>query len=103
MPSQRPRAAFEPISPELDVQALVDSTPNFEFVVRFHCDAIDEYGLEKFDELVWRHVVQAGKPLVVEGFNERLDNSIFSENWLRTHYGKKGKSLYELFSLWHFL
>lgn len=61
MPSQRPRAAFEPISPELDVQALVDSTPNFEFVVRFHCDAIDEYGLEKFDELVWRHVVQAGK------------------------------------------
>ncbi|KNG80452.1 JmjC domain protein [Aspergillus nomiae NRRL 13137] len=89
MPAQRPRAAFEPISPDLDVADLVDSTPNFEYVARIHCDAIDANGLENFEKLVWLHVVLGGKPLVIEGFNQRLDNSIFSEKWLRSHYSMK--------------
>lgn len=91
MPAQRPRAAFEPISPDLDVPALVDSTPTFELVARIHCDAIDEHGLANFEKLVLLHVVRGGRPLVIEGFNKRLDSSTFSEKWLRTHYGKKCK------------
>ncbi|GAB1191493.1 hypothetical protein APSETT444_000672 [Aspergillus pseudonomiae] len=89
MPAQRPRAAFEPISPDLDVADLVDSTPNFEYVPRIHCDAIDANGLENFEKLVWLHVVLGGKPLVIEGFNQRLDSSIFSEKWLRSYYSMK--------------
>lgn len=97
MPAQRPRAAFDPISPDLDIQELLDSSANFELADRIHCDALDEHGLEKFGRLVALHVVIGGKPLVVEGFNERLDSSVFSENWLRTHYGKKSKLLLSLF------
>lgn len=99
MPAQRPRAAFEPISPDLDIQELLDSSSNFEVADRIHCDALDEYGLEKFGELVALHVVDGGKPLIVEGFNERLDSSVFSEKWLRTHHGKKSKSWLKLFSI----
>lgn len=92
MPAQRPRAAFEPISPDIHVSALVDLTPNFDFVARIHCDSIDQNGLESFEKLVLLHVVLGGKPLVVEGFNERLDGFIFSEKWLRTQHGKKSES-----------
>ncbi|OJJ87278.1 putative JmjC domain protein [Aspergillus glaucus CBS 516.65] len=89
MPAQRPRAAFEPISPDLDIPALVDATPNFEFATKIHCNAIDRMGLGAFEKLVQLCVVQGGTPLVVEGFNESLDSSIFSEKWLRTHHGGK--------------
>lgn len=99
MPAQRPRAAFEPISPDLDIQELLDSSPNLELADRIHCDALDEYGLEKFEELVALHVVNGGKPLIVERFNERLDSSVFSEKWLRTHHGKKSKPFPILFSI----
>ncbi|KAL1983559.1 hypothetical protein VTN96DRAFT_10219 [Rasamsonia emersonii] len=89
MPAQRPRAAFEPIPPDIDVTALVESTPNFEFVVRIHCDAIDEQGLENFEKLVLLHVILGGKPLVVEGYDTRLEKWIFSEQWLRDNYSTK--------------
>lgn len=91
MPAQRPRAAFEPIPPDIDVTALVESTPNFEFVVRIHCDAIDEQGLENFEKLVLLHVILGGKPLVVEGYDTRLEKWIFSEQWLRDNYSTKSK------------
>ncbi|KAL2010169.1 hypothetical protein VTN00DRAFT_5976 [Thermoascus crustaceus] len=89
MPAQRPCAAFEPISPDLDLTALVESTPNFEFAVRIHCDAIDEQGLENFEKLVLLHVVLGGKPLVIEGYDRRLEKWIFSEQWLRDNYSTK--------------
>jgi hypothetical protein len=92
MPAQRPRAAFEPIPPDLDVAALVESTPNFEYVIRIHCNSIDEHGLDNFDKLVRLHVILGGKPLVIEGFHERLDRSVFSEKWLRSHHSTKSKS-----------
>ncbi|PYH41801.1 putative JmjC domain protein [Aspergillus saccharolyticus JOP 1030-1] len=89
MPAQRPRAAFEPLSPDLDVKALVESTPNFEYVTRIHCNTIDANGLDDFEKLVALLVVRLGKPLVVEGFDKRLDNTLFSEKWLRGHYSAK--------------
>ncbi|KAL2863041.1 putative JmjC domain protein [Aspergillus lucknowensis] len=96
MPAQRPRAAFEPFSPNLNISALVNSTPNFEEVVRIHCDAIDENGLENFEKLVLLHVVVRGLPLVVEGFDKILDSSVFSEKWLRNHYSAKQEQARDL-------
>lgn len=92
MPAQRPCAAFEPLPPDLDVTALVESTPNFEFAVRIHCDAIDEQGLENFEKLVLLHVVLGGKPLVIEGYEDRLEKWTFSEQWLRDNHATKSTS-----------
>ncbi|KAF9883599.1 hypothetical protein FE257_003152 [Aspergillus nanangensis] len=96
MPSQRSRAAFQPIAPDLDVEALVDSTPSFEFVPRMDCNSIDNLGLKTFERLVLGRVILGGKPLVIGGFNERLDLSIFSEGWLRTNYSSKKEDARDL-------
>ncbi|KAL2816162.1 hypothetical protein BJX63DRAFT_388548 [Aspergillus granulosus] len=96
MPAQRPRAAFEPLSPDLNVSELVDSMPNFEHVVRIHCDAIDENGLENFEKLVLLHVIVRGLPLVIEGFDKKLDSAIFSETWVRNHYSAKQEQARDL-------
>ncbi|KAI9369993.1 hypothetical protein BJX61DRAFT_536007 [Aspergillus egyptiacus] len=96
MPAQRPRAAFEPLSPDLNISEMIKSTPNFEEVVRIHCDSIDENGLENFEKLVYLHVIVRGLPLVIEGFHKKLDRSIFSERWLRNHYSEKQENARDL-------
>ncbi|OJD27095.1 hypothetical protein ACJ73_01513 [Blastomyces percursus] len=90
MPSpSHPRAAFEPISPDLDLVALVESTPNFDYVVRIHCDAIIEQGIENFEKLVLLHVIIGGRPLVIEGYQDRLEKWIFGLQWLKDNHGSK--------------
>lgn len=89
MPAQRPCASFDPISPDLDLAALVEETPNFEYVVRISCDMIENQGLEAFEKLVLLHVIIGGKPLVIEGFQDRLDQWTFTPQWLRDNHGKK--------------
>lgn len=89
MPSQRPSATFEPISPELDLQQLIEETPNFEYVTRISCDMIEEQGYDSFDKLVLLHVILGGKPLVIEGFNYRLDEWTFTSPWLQDNCGKQ--------------
>ncbi|KAK5956016.1 hypothetical protein OHC33_002589 [Knufia fluminis] len=87
MPSTRPCAAFEPIAPEFDLKALVESTPNFEYAVRIHSDMIEHHGLASFERLVLMHVILGGKPLVIEGYETRLDRWIFAIQWLRDNCG----------------
>ena len=99
MPSTRPCAAFEPISPDFDVAALVETTPNFEYAVRIHCDMIDHQGLEKFEKLVLLHVVLGGKPLVIEGYQDRLDRRTFTLQWLRDNCASKGSIFSSYLSL----
>ncbi|KIW37975.1 uncharacterized protein PV06_09952 [Exophiala oligosperma] len=89
MPPAKPCAAFEPIPPDFNLQALVESTPNFEWVVRIHCDMIDHQGLENFEKLVLIHVILGGKPLVIEGYEARLDKWTFALQWLRDNCGSK--------------
>ncbi|KEF51159.1 uncharacterized protein A1O9_12773 [Exophiala aquamarina CBS 119918] len=96
MPSTRPCAAFEPISPDFDVKTLVESTPNFEWVVRIHCDMIDHQGLENFEKLVLIHVILGGKPLVIEGYETRLDRWSFATQWLRDNCGSKVETARDL-------
>lgn len=92
MPSTRPCAAFEPISPDFDLHALVESTPNFEWAVRIHCDMIDHQGLENFEKLVLIHVILGGKPLVIEGYQARLDRWTFALQWLHDNCGSKSRT-----------
>lgn len=89
MPGKRPSAAFDPLPPDLDLARLVEETPNFEYVTRISCDMIDEQGMESFDKLVLLHVILGGKPLVIEGFNYRLDEWTFTCQWLQDNCGKK--------------
>lgn len=91
MPAHRPSASFEPISPEFDVASLVEETPNFEYVVRISCDMIELQGLESFEKLVLLHVIVGGKPLIVEGFQHRLDEGTFTSQWLHDNCGQKCK------------
>ncbi|MCJ1415835.1 hypothetical protein MMC32_002169 [Xylographa parallela] len=89
MPAQRPSASFEPIAPNLDLDELVESTPNFEYVTRIPCDMIEHQGLEAFEKLVLLHVIIGGKPLVIDGFQRRLDKWTFTSRWLRDNVGQK--------------
>lgn len=91
MVAQRPSAAFDPIPPDLDLASLVEDTPNFEYVTRISCDMIEAQGLEAFDRLVLLQVILGGKPLVVEGFQHRLDEWTFTSQWLQDNCGKKCK------------
>jgi hypothetical protein len=93
MPAVRPCAAFGPISPDLDLAALVESTPNFDYVTRIHCDMIDQQGLVAFEKLVLLHVVLGGKPLIVEGYQERLDRWTFADQWLMDNCSSKGEGM----------
>ncbi|CAD0089384.1 unnamed protein product [Aureobasidium mustum] len=92
MPAQRPRAAFEPIAPDFDINGLIESTPNFSFVDRISVDQIDEQGVAAFEKLVLLHVIIGGKPLVVDGFENRLDPWTFSAKWLNDNVGSKVES-----------
>ncbi|KAJ5542013.1 hypothetical protein N7461_008016 [Penicillium sp. DV-2018c] len=96
MPAHRTRLAFEPLSPRLDIDRVVETTPNFEFAVKITCDAVDEFPLEQFERLVLYHVVLTGRPLVIEGFQQRLDKNLFSEKWLRGNYSSKVEEVRDL-------
>lgn len=98
MPAVRPSASFQPISPDLDLAALVEDTPNFEYVVRISCDMIEHQGHEAFEKLVLLHVIIGGKPLVIEGFQTRLDEWTFTNQWLKDNHGKKCKHNQTFFS-----
>ncbi|KAL8777514.1 MAG: hypothetical protein Q9213_007831 [Squamulea squamosa] len=89
MPTARRSAAFDPISPDLDLDALVQQTPNFEYVTRISCDMIETQGWEQFEKLILLHVVLGGRPLVIEGFHKRLDEWTFTNTWLQDNHGKK--------------
>ena len=93
MPAQRPTASFEPISPDFNLSALVEETPNFQYVDRISVDMIDQQGMEAFDKLVLLHVVIGGKPLVIDGYQQRLDPWTFSPKWLTDNHGEKGESV----------
>ena len=92
MPAQRPSASFDPISPDLDLGALVEGTPNFQYVVRIPCEMLEAQGLEAFEKLVLLHVIIGGKPLIIEGFHRRLDQWTFTPQWLRDNIGSKCKT-----------
>jgi hypothetical protein len=89
MPASRPRASFEPVSPHFDLHALIENNENFEYASRISVDKIDEEGLDQFEKLVLMHVILSGKPLVIDGFETRLDPWLFTAKWLNDNHGVK--------------
>ena len=88
---QHPQAKFDPIPPDLDLHSLVDKTPNFDWVKRISAAQIRSIGQREFEKLVLFHVIQGGKPLVIEKWNDRLPKSLFGVEWLEKTYDKKRK------------
>ena len=95
-------AAFTPISPDLNLAALVEETPNFEYVTRVSCEMIEQQSMEAFERLVLLHVIIGGKPLVIDGFQRKLDQWTFTSQWLQDNCGSKC-NLYLLKLAWNML
>lgn len=87
-----PQAKFDPIPPDLDLHALVERTPNFDWVKRISAAQIRNIGQREFEKFVQFHVIQGGKPLVIEKWNDRLPKSLFSGEWLERTYNTKRMS-----------
>lgn len=94
--AMHPQAKFDPIPPDFDLHALVDETPNFDWVVRISISQIRRLGTTGFEKLVQLHVIEGGRPLVIEGWNKVLPESIFSANWLESVYDKKQENVRDL-------
>jgi hypothetical protein len=90
-PQSHPRAQFVPCSPDLDLNGLVENTSNFDYVTRLPKEMLKEHSIQSLEQLVLLHVVIGGKPLVIEGWDERFDPWIFSTGWLQENLGKHGK------------
>lgn len=89
-PQNHPQAQFVPISPDLDLAALVESTPNFDYVTRLPREMLEEHPIQSLEQLVLLHVVIGGKPLVIEGWEDRIDPYLFSPEWLQNNLDKQG-------------
>ncbi|KAH8904016.1 hypothetical protein BR93DRAFT_930635 [Coniochaeta sp. PMI_546] len=91
-----PQAKFDPIPPDLDLHALVERTPNFDWVKRISAAQIRNIGQREFEKFVLFHVIQGGKPLVIEKWNDRLPKSLFSAEWLEKTYDKKQENVRDI-------
>ena len=91
MPARRQHASFEPLPPDFDVRKLVEETDNFQYVDRISRETIEENGIDQFEKLVLLHVIIGGKPLVIDGFEEKLDPWTFQRRWLVDNHGDKGE------------
>jgi hypothetical protein len=90
-PQSHPRAQFIPITPDLDLSDLVENTSNFDYVTRLPNEILKEHSIQSLEHLVLLHVVIGGKPLVIEGWDERLDSRLFGPEWLQDQLGKRRK------------
>lgn len=84
-----PQAKFDPIPPDLDLHDLVDKTPNFDWVTRISIAQIRRLGPVGFEKLVQLHVIEGGRPLVIEGWDKVLPRDLFSAAWLEKTSDKK--------------
>ncbi|KAK8134504.1 hypothetical protein PG984_006516 [Apiospora sp. TS-2023a] len=91
-----PQAKFDPIPPDLDLHAIVDRNPNFDWVVRINLAQIRRLGASGFEKLVQLHVIEGGRPLVIEGWNKVLPESLFSAKWLEKTHDKKQESVRDI-------
>lgn len=91
-PQSHPQAQFVPISPDFDLQALIDSHETFDHATRIPLSVLRDHPSHQFEALVLNQVIKEGKPLVIEGWGESLDPNIFSKVWLEQNLGTKRKS-----------
>lgn len=80
-----------PIPPDLDLDALVENSNNFDYVTRLPREMLNGHSIQHLEQLVLLHVVIGGKPLVIEGWGDCIDPWLFSPQWLQENMGKKGE------------
>ncbi|KAL5606974.1 uncharacterized protein BROUX77_004167 [Berkeleyomyces rouxiae] len=91
-----PQAKFDPIPPDIDLHKLVEATANFEWVLRVSASQIKNLSQQEFEKLVLLHVVQGGRPLVIDKWNEALPSDLFSVDWLEKNYDKKQENVRDI-------
>ncbi|KAI2631746.1 hypothetical protein GGS21DRAFT_522918 [Xylaria nigripes] len=91
-----PQAKFDPIPPDLDLHRLVDQTPNFDWVTRISVAQIRRLGSPGFEKLVQLHVIEGGRPLVIEGWDRALPKDLFSATWLEKTCNKKQENVRDI-------
>ncbi|GAP88965.1 hypothetical protein SAMD00023353_3400450 [Rosellinia necatrix] len=91
-----PQAKFDPIPPDLDLHGLVDRTPNFDWVTRISIAQIRRLGPTGFEKLVQLHVIEGGRPLVIEGWDRVLPKDLFSAAWLEKTADKKQENVRDI-------
>ncbi|KAI1160028.1 hypothetical protein F5B18DRAFT_542078 [Nemania serpens] len=97
MPSAlHPQAKFDPIPPDLDLHDLVDQASNFDWVTRISIAQIRRLGPTGFEKLVQLHVIEGGRPLVIEGWDRVLPNDLFSTAWLEKTCDKKQENVRDI-------
>ncbi|MBE3043861.1 hypothetical protein IMZ48_15055, partial [Candidatus Bathyarchaeota archaeon] len=84
-----PQAKFDPIPPDLDVDDVIETNPNFSKVIRITMEQIRKLSQQEFENLVTIHVIQQGKPLVIAGWDEVLPKDMFNASWLENTYDKR--------------
>ncbi|KAJ8062544.1 hypothetical protein OCU04_009072 [Sclerotinia nivalis] len=90
MPSQQhPRAQFVPLSPNIDLDALVDDNPSFDHVRRLPQSDLEAHTVQSLEQLVYLYVIQEGRPLVLEGWGSYIPPWLFSAKWLEDNYGRQ--------------
>lgn len=92
-PQNHPQAQFLPISPAFDLNALVENTPNFDFVTRLSVEQLAQHTIQSFEALVLALVIQSGKPLVIEDYQYALPEELYSSTWLESTLGTKRESI----------
>ncbi|KAI1438595.1 hypothetical protein GGR50DRAFT_685286 [Xylaria sp. CBS 124048] len=94
--SLHPQAKFDPIPPDLDLHGLVDQTPNFDWVTRISLAQLRRLGPVGFEKLVQLHVIEGGRPLVIEGWDRALPKDLFSVGWLMKTCDKKQENVRDI-------
>jgi hypothetical protein len=90
MPSQtHPQAQFVPITPEFDLEALVNNSNNFDYVARIPVELLETQPSHQFEALIFNQVIREGRPLVIEGWGKSLAPWLFSKKWLEDNLGTK--------------
>ncbi|CAK7216838.1 hypothetical protein SBRCBS47491_002966 [Sporothrix bragantina] len=94
--AMHPQAKFDPIPPDLDLHALVQDTPNFNWATHISASEIFALGQQRFEKLVSIHVINGGKPLVIKDWNDRLPSGLFSAKWLEEVYNRKEERVWDI-------
>lgn len=80
-----------PLSPNIDLDALVDENPSFDHVRRVPQADLEAHTPQSLEQLVYLYVVQEGRPLVLEGWGSYIPPWLFSPKWLEDNHGREGK------------
>jgi hypothetical protein len=93
MTAQKPlfRPKFTPIPPHVDIPAVVNSTPNFQWAHR-EDSRLHAAPYHQLNRIVGAVTLEQGLPIVVDNWHLRGDwnAAVFSHEWLERQYGDEG-------------